>query len=464
MDLYQLARLKSGIKGLDTLLKGGFVAGASYIIQGRPGSGKTILANQLGFNHIGDGGRVLFATLLAEPHDRLFQFLSTLSFFDKEQIGEKIQFVSAFDTLENDGLDEVVKLLRREISRQKATVMILDGLLNARSKAESPIDTKKFISELQGHAAFAGCTVLFLTSSQLEDGSPEHTMVDGVIEMGEETIGPQTVRRIKLRKTRGSGAISGVHEFEINENGIVVYPRLESVLNPLAGDDADNFTRLSSGIPTLDTVLGGGLARSSTTLIAGPSGTGKTSIGIQFIGECTREEPGLFFGFYETPQRLRMKAAGLGFDFPAMESSGALNIAWRAPTKGLIDRLGYELLDIVERKRIKRVFLDSLGGMVRVAADKTRVLDIFSALMGQLRAQGVTVVATWEAQSLISSHVDAPVPDLSSIADNLLLMRFGEKGSELQRQLSILKVRDSAYDPSLLEVVIGGPGISVKKA
>ncbi len=278
----QLKRLQSGIEGLDTLLKGGFVAGASYIIQGRPGSGKTILANQLGFNHIKNGGRVLFATLLAEPHERLFQFLSTLSFFDRTKIGADIQFVSAFDTLENDGLDDVVKLLRREITRQKSTVMIVDGLLNARSKAESAIDTKKFISELQGHAAFAGCTVLFLTSSQLDDGSPEHTMVDGVIEMGEESIGPRTVRRIKLRKTRGSGAISGIHEFEIDDCGIVVYPRLESVLPPPPLNDEASLTHVPSGMPTLDTLIGGGLVSSSVTLLAGPSGSGKTSCGIQF--------------------------------------------------------------------------------------------------------------------------------------------------------------------------------------
>ena len=459
----QLKRLESGIDGLDTLLKGGLVAGASYIIQGRPGSGKTILANQLGFNHVRKGGRVLFATLLAEPHDRLFHFLSTLSFFDKTRIGDSIQFVSAFGTLQNEGLDEVVKLLRREISRQKATVMILDGLLNARSKAELPIDTKKFISELQGHAAFAGCTVLFLTSSQLDDGSPEHTMVDGVIEIGEEPVGPRTVRRIKLRKTRGSGALSGVHEFEITEHGMQVYPRLESFFSRPSHTDSDWLTMVSSGIPTLDSVIGGGLAGSSVTLVAGPSGTGKTSIGIEFLSQATAAEPGLYFGFYETPQRMRLKASALGKDLQAMENSGALQVVWNAPTAGLIDRLGYELLDTVQRHDIRRVFLDSLGGMMRVAADKSRVLDFFSALMGELRSRGVTVMATWEIRTLLGTEVDAPAPDLSSVFDNLLLVRFEQNGSELQRQLSILKIRDSAYDPSLLEVVIGEAGITVKK-
>ncbi|WP_296262330.1 MULTISPECIES: ATPase domain-containing protein [unclassified Pseudomonas] len=459
----QLRRLQSGIQGLDQLLKGGFVAGSSYIIQGRPGSGKTILANQIGFNHARDGGRVLFATLLAEPHERLFQFLSTLSFFDKDRIGDQIQFVSAFDTMESDGLDEVVKLLRREIVRQKSTVMILDGLLNARSRADSPINTKRFISELQGHAAFAGCTVFFLTSSQLDDGSPEHTMVDGVIELGEELVGTKSVRRIKMRKTRGSGAIPGSHECEITDDGLVVYPRLESTVTHSSMRDSDQLTLVPSGLAGLDPLIGGGLVASSVTLLMGPSGAGKTSTGISFLGQSSVEEPGLHFGFYESPQRLRMKAAALGVDLAGLEQSGALSIMWNSNTTELIDKLALNLLQVVQDKRIKRVFLDSLGGMFRAAADKTRVLDLYAALMSELRARGVTVVATWEVRGLLGGEVDAPAPDLSSIVDNLLVLRFVQEPAELKRQLSILKVRDNPYDPASLELFFGDQGVDVKK-
>jgi circadian clock protein KaiC len=98
-----------------------------------------------------------------------------------------------------------------------------------------------------------------------------------------------------------------------------------------------------------------------------------------------------------------------------------------------------------------------------VAADKTRVLDMFTALMGELRSRGVTVIASWEMESIFGGNIDAPAPDLSSLVDNLLLVRFAHEGSELKRQLSILKIRDSAYDPSLLEVVIGESGLDVKK-
>jgi circadian clock protein KaiC len=461
--LNQLKRLESGIDGLDTLLKGGLIAGSSYIIQGRPGSGKTILANQIGFNHIKQGGSVLFATLLAEPHDRLFQFLSTLSFYDEAQVNQSIQFVSAFDTLENEGLDAVVKLLRREISRQKSTLLVLDGLLNARSKAESPLDTKQFISELQGHAAFAGCTVLFLTSSQLDEGSPEHTMVDGVIEMGEESVGSKTVRLIKLRKTRGSGAIAGAHEFEINQDGIAVYPKIESLLGGSSLHDSDHLSLISSGIPSLDSQIGGGLTTSSVTLIMGPSGAGKTSLGIQFLSGATQDEPGLYFGFHESPQRVRIKARALGHDFSALEKSGAMHIVWNSVSQGMIDRSSYELLKLVEQKNIKRVFIDSLVGMSRLAIDQSRVNEIFTALLGELRSRGVTIMATWETQRMLNDLPGATAPDLSGLMDNLLLIQFSRNGTELQRQLSILKIRDNAYDPSLLEVVMGNAGITLKK-
>jgi circadian clock protein KaiC len=462
-NLNQLKRLESGIIGLDELLKGGFVAGSSYIIQGRPGSGKTILANQIGFNHARNGGRVLFATLLAEPHERLFQFLSTMSFFDKDKVGDQIQFVSAFDTMENDGLDEVVKLLRREIVRQKSTVLILDGLLNARSRADSPLNTKRFISDLQGHAAFAGCTVFFLTSSQLDDGSPEHTMVDGVLEMGEELVGGRVVRRIKMRKTRGSAAIAGAHECEITDDGLVVYPRLESTVTYSGMRDSDTFSMVSSGLMSLDPLIGGGLMTSSVSLVIGPSGSGKTSFGITFLNQSTVEEPGLYFGFYESPQRLRMKAATLGVDFKALEDSGALTIVWKSITIELIDKLALDLLRIVEEKSIKRVFIDSLAGMARAAADKSRVLDLYTALMNELRARDVTVVASWEVLTLLGSEIDAPAPDLSCIVDNLMLLRFVQTSRELKRQLSILKIRDNPYDPALLEVTISARGLDVKK-
>lgn len=460
----KLKRLATGIEGLDDLLKGGLVAGSSYIVQGRPGAGKTILANQLAFNHVAQGGRVLVATLLSESHERLFQYLSTLSFFDGALVGNQIQFLSAFDTLQNEGLEAVVKVLRGEIGRQGATLLIVDGLLTARSRAETVLDTKKFIAELQGHAAFAGCTLLLLTSSGLEEGSPEHTMVDGVIELGEDLYGARSVRRIQLRKTRGSGALSGLHECEITDQGLKVYPRLEALYSRPSNLGSEVLSRVTTGLPQLDGLLGGGFPGASVSLVMGPSGIGKTSLGLSFLGGATPAEPGLHFGFYETPQRLRIKAQSIGIDVPGMERSGALHLAWQPTTEGLLDDVGARLLRQVRQHRVKRVLLDSLGAFARLATSPARLNEFFRALMGELRAADVTVLATWEMRDLFGAEINAPTSELSSIVDNLLLMRFVELDSELKRLLSILKVRDSEYDAALLELVIGSNGIELNKA
>ncbi|MFK0309752.1 ATPase domain-containing protein [Pseudomonas sp. NPDC090233] len=459
-----LKRLLTGIEGLDALLRGGLIAGASYIVQGPPGAGKTILANQLAYGHVRSGGRVLVATLLSESHERLFQYLATLDFFDPALIGDQIQFVSAFDTLEQEGLDAVVKLLRQEIVRQQASLLIVDGVLNARVRAETTLDTKKFVSELQGHAAFAGCTVLLLTSARLDEGSPEHTMVDGVIELGEQLVGSRAVRHVQLRKTRGSGSLSGRHECLIDEAGMHVYPRIESLYSHPSQFGSATLSRVTTGVPALDEMLGGGLTAGSVSLLMGPSGIGKTSLGLAFLGAATCDAPALHFGFYETPARLRLKAASLGYDFTELERQGALQLCWQPTTEGLLDQVGARLLESVEQQGSKRVLIDSLGAFSRLAVDPARLNAFFRALAGELRARDVSVMLTWEMRDLFGSEITAPAPDLSSIVDNLMLMRFVELESQLRRMLSILKVRDSQHDPALHELLIDSQGISLCKA
>jgi circadian clock protein KaiC len=228
--MHELPRLTSGIQGLDAILGGGFVEGASYIVQGQPGAGKTILSNHIAFANVALGRKVLYVTLLAETHDRLFQVLGTLDFFDPSRLGDEIAYVSVFQTLRDQGLPAVVSLIRKEISRQGATLLVFDGLLNARDRADSALDVKTFVAEVQSQAAFAGCTVLFLTSTRLADDSPEHTMVDGVIELNNELAGVRSVRRLHVKKSRGSRALDGFHQFDIGSSGVTVYPRLEIAL------------------------------------------------------------------------------------------------------------------------------------------------------------------------------------------------------------------------------------------
>ncbi|MCJ8520675.1 circadian clock protein KaiC [Pseudorhizobium tarimense] len=456
-----LPRIISGIEGLDQILGGGFVEGASYIVQGQPGAGKTILANQVAFSNVREGRKVLYITLLAETHDRLFQVLGTLDFFDRSQLGVTISYVSVFQTLRDDGLSAVVELVRKEIARQGATLLVFDGLLNARDRADSPLDVKTFVAEIQSQAAFVGCSVLFLTSTRFADDSPEHTMVDGVIELHEEVPGVRSVRRLQVKKSRGSAALGGVHQFEITSSGLTAYPRLEAALRSPSVQDGPSSAAVASGVGGLDDLLGGGLPASSVTLVFGPSGAGKTAIGLSFLAKASKDEPALHFGFYETPARLRAKARALGVDIDSPIEAGDLEFIWEPMTENLLDKLGHQLLQAVRRRKVKRLFLDGLGGFQRAAVHQPRMTEYFSALTNELRALEVTTIATWELRDLFGPTLTAPGSELSSLIDNLVMLRHIETRSRYKKALSVLKVRDSAFDPAIYEVSFGNTGIRI---
>jgi circadian clock protein KaiC len=455
----ELSRVESGIDGLDQILDGGFLKGASYIVQGPPGAGKTILSNQIAFHHVANGGRALVVTLLSESHDRLFQTLGTLDFFDRERLGKEIIYVSVFQTLREQGLDAVVTLLRRETKRHDASLLIFDGLLNARDRADTDFDVKTFVAEVQGQAAFVGCTVLFLTSARLQDTSPEHTMVDGVIAVTNDLAGIRTVRQIQICKSRGSRALEGLHKFEIDRRGVTVYPRIET----LYADEEDRTPtseRIGSGLAKLDELMGGGIPQGSVTLVMGPTGSGKTTLGLHFLSAARDGEAVLHFGFYETEKRLRMKAAAHDIALPP-DSSGQLSVQWQPLGEHLLDKLAHTLLDQVSRRNVKRLFIDGFGGFERAAIHRDRLVEFFAIFTNRLRALGVTTLATWELKELSNPNVAMPTAELSGILDNMILLRQFEEDHELKRSFSIQKMRDSIFDTSTRALSFSASGLAI---
>lgn len=457
-----LPRFSTGISGLDAIFGGGLIEGASYIIQGHPGAGKTIVSNQIAFAAAGRGVKVLYVTLLAETHERLFQALGTLDFFDETELGNRITYVSVFQTLRDEGLSAVVRLIREEIARQQASLLVFDGLLNARDRANTELDVKTFVAEVQSQAAFVGCTVLFLTSARVMEDSPEYTMVDGVLELHHDLHGVRASRSLHVRKSRGSGSLGGLHQFEISGNGVSVYPRLEQALAKPSVPDQDREGSIPSGTAGFDTLLGGGLPEGSVTLVFGPSGSGKTSFGLGYLARSTRAEPGLLFGFYETRNRLLTKARALGIDLETPLAEGALDIVWNPMTENILDKLAYRLLDDVRSRGIRRLLIDGLGGFERAAVHPARLVEFFAALTNELRAIGVTTMATWELRDMLGPTVTAPSPEISSLLDNLVMLRNVQHGPAYWRTVSVLKVRDRAFDAVVQELSFETDGPSVR--
>lgn len=177
-------RIATGVRGLDAVLHGGMISGAVYIIQGSPGAGKTILANQVCFHQAARGVRCRYMTVLAESHDRMFGHLKEMVYFDEHQVPDSIYYESAYDTLEYEGLDGILRLLTQERKSLSPGLIVLDGLFVLEEAIASAAGFRKFINILSSYAHLTNTTILLLTNSARSPRSPEYTMVDGWLELG----------------------------------------------------------------------------------------------------------------------------------------------------------------------------------------------------------------------------------------------------------------------------------------
>ena len=464
-ELQTIERVSSGVPGLDAILRGGFPKGGIHILQGPPGAGKTILGNQICYRHAAGGGRALYVTLLAESHARMLLHLGTMRFFDASRLPEQVAYISGLGTLESEGLGGLVTLLRREIAARKATVLIVDGLVAAEERAASATEFKKFVQELQTQAALYGCTVFLLTTARGAAASPEHTMVDSIVELTDVRVGSRTERGIFINKLRGSDYLPGRHPFHITSEGMRVYPRVEAAFYRTTRPDAARTGRLSTGVAGLDTMLGGGFVEATVTGVLGPTGVGKTTLGLHYICGSSADEPGLLFGFFETPPRLLQQASRLGLDLEGAVSRGEVEILWQPQGEEIQDALAHRLLDAIARRGVRRLFLDGLGGFIEASIEPARIGRFFAVLINELRARGVTTLYTLETRDVVGAGIDIPISGMSSVVESLIALRYLEYRSRARRLVSVVKVRASGFDPTLREFVItDGSGISLAGA
>jgi circadian clock protein KaiC len=449
------------VPGLDELSHGGLWKSGIYVVLGSPGSGKSILANQISFHHVRNGGRVVYMTLLAETHARMLAQTQQMSFFDGSAVGSSIQYLNAFSAIESEGLPGLLEALRRAVRDHRADLLVLDGMVTASLISSSKLDHKKFINELQTWIGVIGCTAIFLSSATLEGRTdPEHTMVDGLIELRTVVPDMTAIRQLRIAKFRGSAFTEGYHHYLIGVDGIRVYPRFEAHALPSRSRQSDAGL-VSVGIPRLDRMLGGGLRGGSITLALGSSGAGKTTLGLQFLAAgASGGEPALHFGFYENPDDIRQKGDRFGFDFSGLRKRGLLDVAWHSPVEGILDVLAGELLDRVRKSGVRRLFVDGLVGF-KESGYQERVPGFFSALSNELASAGVTTLITEETRELFIQEVEVPTPGVSAIFQNILFLRQVETGAELVRLISVMKTRDTEHDRTLYSFDIRGDGIHI---
>jgi circadian clock protein KaiC len=459
-------RRPTGIEGLDRILEGGLLASGVHIVQGPPGAGKTILANQACFCHAAAGGHALYVTLLAESHMRMFAHLKRMAFFDESAIPDRVYYIGAYSALASDGLNGLLTLIRGAIQRHAATFLVIDGLVSAQDYSATDDDYKKFLHEIQTLADLTACTVLLLTNTQRASGFyPEHTMVDGVLHLTDELSELRPLRHIRVLKLRGSAPVRGLHSVRISDRGLEVTPRIETRLpqSTLHEGSLASGPKMPLGVATLDEMLHGGVRIGSVTMLLGSSGSGKTLLGMQFLSEGVRRgERVVYFGFYERPDALLAKCqrVGIGGLKEGVEQ-GLVRMVWHRPVEGVLDEIGESLIQTVSSVRPQRLFLDGMEGFERAADFPERMSHVYSAVAQELERMGVTTLYTTETRELFSRTIEVPITGLSAATQNIFLLRHIEHHAAMLRVLAILKVRDGDYDGRMRELRITDHGLQL---
>ena len=456
-------RFPTHVSGLDDVLGGGFLVGDTYLMTGAPGTGKTTLGNQLAFAHAAVGGTVLFATLLTESHDRMLGHLQGFSFYDRAHVGERIHYISLVGSIEAGDFAGTLNLLVEMLRDYQASLLVIDGAGAARMFADSTAEYLRFVHGLNTRANAFGCTTVLLAGNREEETVATH--VDGVIELSNlmtPTTSARDARWLRVAKLRGSDYLSGQHRFAIGADGIAVYPRLEAAHADLTPTWHEPDDRLAFGIPGLDAMLAGGLQSSSSTLVLGNPGAGKTMLGLHYLAEGARRgERGLVAGFHETPPALASTADQAGMALRPHLESGLVRIMWQAPLEVAPDAWAWQLLAAVEEHRPQRLVIDAYSDLIPLFSIPERRAFFPPALVNRLRDLRVTALIILEIETFAGPTLTLPAQNLSASMDNAILLRTVEVRSELRRVVSILKQRQTGFDPTIREFSIGADGIVV---
>ncbi|WP_434043742.1 MULTISPECIES: RAD55 family ATPase [Sorangium] len=460
-----IPRLETGIPRLDYILKGGFLRNGTYAVMGPPGSGKTILGNQLCFERVrrSSSARCVYVTLLVESHAKMIRHLSGMKWFDTGMIPDRIYYISGYTALRDQGLSGLIDLLRRTLRERRGTeVLVIDGLESVEQRAPDVLAFREFVHEIQGLSALSDCTA-FLLSSTGERSHSENTLVDGVIELTDQLIGLRAVRELTVHKFRGSDYLRGKHEVEIQSSGMVIHPRTEIQFDSPRASAAEDRKRMSFGIASFDAMIEGGLLSGSATALLGAPGIGKTLLGLSFLVEGAKQgEEGIYFGFYEPPTRLCEKARKVGIDLDTYIKKGTIRLLWQPPLEHMLDSLAEQLLELLRHrpKLRRRLFIDGIEGFRAASVYLDRLPRFLSAFTNQLRMLDVTTLVS-EELDLFTPLIKMPSPELGNVVENVVLLRYVELRSQIHRLISIMKMRESHYDRSIREFFIGEQGIEV---
>lgn len=460
-------KVSTGAAGLDEVLGGGLTASRNYLLRGGPGSGKTTLGLQFLAAGAAVGDPVLYASLTA-PESEVRA--------DAAAVGLPLDDITVMDLSPEsaapaDGdLDELLVSNNRRRTPLVRSILVaaqehsprrvvVDSMTQFRELTEDADEFRRHTLALVRTLTSIPSTVLF--TSEYSPRAPDDDLqflADGVISL--ETTADS--HHVTVTKLRGSSFRHGRHSVRIGAGGVHVYPRLApDRYQQVSDSDSPSFEKLSFGVPELNEVLYGGLERATITMLSGPSGVGKTTVGAQFMKEAAgRGERSVVFMFDESAATFVHRCESLGMPIREMMQQGALTLRSMEPLAHSPDEISEIVRSEVEDYGTTTVMFDSISSYrISVSAEDQLAVRLH-ALGRYLKNMGVTGLLIEEVPA-VTGVFQVSQYQVSYLADTVLLLRHLEIGGELRKAIGVLKKRTSDYENTLREISFSPNGIKV---
>jgi circadian clock protein KaiC len=462
-----IRQLPTGVPGLDEILGGGLPEYSFNIIAGAPGSGKTTLAHQLIFANASPECPVLYFTVLGEPAIKMLRYQQQYTFFDEAKMDGAIRFINLSHIVLDHDLGAVLDAIIKEVEASKPGIVVVDSFRTVVRKVltnASEVELQGFVQRLALHLTSWQATTFLIgeyVEGELRD-NPVFTVADGLFWLYQSVERNSIVRKLQIMKLRGQESVPGLHTFRITNAGLQTFPRTFG----LTGNKSDHVKgrrRLSTGVRELDALMGGGIPEGDSLLVAGPSGAGKTVLGIQFINEGLRKnEPGIVAMFEELPNEFMQRATSFSFHLDKHIKDGSLKLIYLRPLDLSVDETVHEIVRGVKEIGCKRLVIDSLVGFeMALAPDfRTDFRESLYRMIGALTRLGVTIVSTVEVEENFTS-MGLSNFTISFLADDIVRLRYASINGQLRKLMMVVKMRRSRHSIDMCAYEVTSEGLEI---
>ncbi len=462
----KIRQLPTGVRGLDEIMGGGLPEFSFNIIAGAPGSGKTTLAHQMIFANATAQKPALYFTVLGEPALKMLRYQQQYSFFDPAKLGEAIRFINLSHVVLEKDLSGVLEEIAREVQASNPSMVVVDSFRTVARKAgggESELRLQAFVQRLALLLTSWEATTFLIgeySEGEIHDNAV-FTVADGLFWLTQNAERNSVVRKLQLMKLRGQDSVPGLHTIRITGDGLQAFSRTLGLVGKKTRPARPR--RLSSGIPELDKMMGGGIREGDSMLVAGPSGTGKSALATQFLAAGLRHgEAGIAAIFEERPEGYAARARVFGLDLDTPQKNGKLEMLYLRPLDLSVDETMQEVLDAVKRINAKRLVIDSLVGFEMALAPGFRedFRESLYRMIAALTRAGVTIFTAVEIEDTFTAMSFSHYT-ISFLTDDIIRLRYVEIDGQLRKVMVVIKMRGGNHSKDIREYVITDEGVVV---